>query len=223
MRYDDAGRVIELFHELNLDVENGTSLAITGESGVGKTTLLYILGGLEYPVGGKVHIGDTCVTDIAHSRRDMALFRGRHVGFVFQFHQLLPEFDAVENVAMPLVIRGERRVDALVRATELLQRVGLGERLTHRPGMLSGGEQQRVALARALAGNPGVLLADEPTGNLDERTGGEITDLLLELHRENAITLIVVTHSRDLARRMDRCVELRGGGMIEERVISSRS
>lgn len=215
MQYNDAGRVIEVFRDLDLDIASGTSIAIVGESGVGKTTLLYILGGLEQAVSGEVVLGDASLTEMVRKKKDAAAFRGRNIGFVFQFHQLLAEFDAVENVAMPLLIAGKSQGESRKRATELLERVGLGHRLSHRPGALSGGEQQRVAIARALAGRPGIILADEPTGNLDYRTGDEITKLLLELHREEGTTLVVATHSLELARKMNQVLELTPTGMRE--------
>lgn len=215
MHYNDAGRIIRVFDELDFVFESGSSAAIVGESGVGKTTLLYLLGLLEMPISGKITIGDTIVTDLWRNRGGTAEFRGAHIGFVFQFHHLLPEFDAVENVAMPLIVRGVPREDAARRARELLKGVGLGDRLSHRPGMLSGGEQQRVAIARAFVGNPGVVLADEPTGNLDHRTGGEVRELLSQFQHEFGITLVVVTHSMELARTMDRVVELTPEGLKE--------
>ena len=213
MEFNDAGRVIEIFRKLRLEVESGSSLAIVGESGVGKTTLLYLLGGLERPIGGTVWVGDNSYRSYEESGQDAAAFRGKNVGFIFQFHHLLPEFDAVENVSMPLIIQGVSRSVARARAEELLARVGLSHRLTHRPGALSGGEQQRVAVARAFAGRPGVVLADEPTGNLDVRTGAEVQSMLKQIHKEEGITLIVVTHSLELARSMDRVVELTTQGL----------
>ena len=216
MYFNDAGRVVRLFEDLNFQVASGTSLAIMGQSGVGKTTLLYILGGLEIPVSGDVLIGGDSYRRVREKKGDIAQFRGRRVGFVFQFHNLLPEFDAVENVAMPLLIRNVGQSYARGEAVELLKRVGLADRLHHRPGTLSGGEQQRVAVARAIAGRPGVILADEPTGNLDQRTGAEVKDLLLELQAEKQITLILVTHSPALAESMDRVVELTPLGMKEK-------
>ncbi len=220
MEFNDAGRIIEVFRSLNLCVESGTSLAITGESGVGKTTLLYVLGTLEQPVGGWVTLGDTEVTALPPSGQALADFRGKNIGFVFQSHYLLPEFDAVENVAMPLLLQGIKKKAAQERAKELLARLGLGHRLLHRPGALSGGEQQRVAIARAFAANPGVILADEPTGNLDLRTGGEVSAMLKRLQEEEKITLIVVTHSLELAKIMDRTVELTPKGLIEREKVN---
>lgn len=215
MHFDDAGRIIEVFRDLSLDVASGASVAIVGESGIGKTTLLYVLGALENPVSGEVSIGERSYSQVSKDGEDIARFRGKNVGFVFQSHHLLPEFDAVENVAMPLLIQGVSRAQASKRAKELLERTGLSHRLEHRPGALSGGEQQRVAVARAFAARPGVVLADEPTGNLDLRTGGEVSRLLLQLQREEGITLVVVTHSLELARMMDRIVELTPEGLIE--------
>ena len=217
MRFNDAGGVVEVFRDLNLVLESGSSVAIVGESGVGKTTLLYLLGLLESP-----HSGDVLYDDVAASRLwakngELAEFRGSRLGFVFQFHQLLAEFDAVENVAMPLLIRGMPSREANERARQLLQRVGLGHRLTHRPGMLSGGEQQRVALARALSGKPGLILADEPTGNLDPKTSEEVVTLLRELQRAEGATLVVVTHSRELAHSLDRVLELTPDGIVERK------
>lgn len=213
MQYNDAGKIIEIFRGLSFEAESGSRVAIVGESGVGKTTLLNILGMLETPVSGEVYIGEQRVTDWQQNG-DLALFRGRSIGFVFQFHYLLPEFDAVENVSMPLLIQGTSRKEAAERAISLLQRVGLGHRLEHRPSALSGGEQQRVAIARALAAKPGVVLADEPTGNLDVATAHEVQKLLLDMQREEQSTLIIVTHSLDLARQMDRIVELTPQGMV---------
>jgi lipoprotein-releasing system ATP-binding protein len=213
MQFNDAGRVVQLFDNLNFKVASGGSMAIMGQSGVGKTTLLYLLGGLEEPVSGEVFIGGQSYQEVRKSGADVAMFRGSRVGFVFQFHNLLAEFDAVENVAFPLLIRGENHKEAVDVAKSLLVRVGLEHRFDHRPGALSGGEQQRVAVARAIAGRPGVILADEPTGNLDQRTGAEVKDLLLELQTEKRITLILVTHSPELAESMDRVTELTPQGM----------
>ncbi|MCC6952833.1 MAG: ABC transporter ATP-binding protein [Deltaproteobacteria bacterium] len=215
MKFDDAGRTVTVFERLNLTIRSGTSLAIVGKSGVGKTTLLYILGGLEQPTEGEVFVGGTNLTAQYRSGEDLAPFRGTNIGFVFQSHQLLPEFDALENVALPLFIRGVAEQEARAQAEELLVSVGLKDRVTHRPGALSGGEQQRVAMARALVGSPGVVLADEPTGNLDLQTGGQVMDILLSLHRQRKTTLILVTHSPDLAAKLDAVVELTPGGFIE--------
>jgi lipoprotein-releasing system ATP-binding protein len=215
MHFDDADRRIEIFKDLSFEVPSGKSLAIIGESGIGKTTLLYILGALEYPVSGTVVVGDTAYEDLRSKPALISAFRGDTLGFIFQFHHLLPEFDAVENVAMPLLIKGQSFVDARIRAEYLLGRVGLSERLGHRPGMLSGGEQQRVAVARAFAAKPGVILADEPTGNLDHKTGSEVHGMLREMQEEEGTSLVIVTHSLDLAATTDRTIELTPSGLIE--------
>lgn len=214
MRYHDATRDVVVFDKLSHSVAHGSSLAIVGKSGVGKTTLLYLISALDTPTSGEVVIGGRSLFDGSMSAKELTAFRGKNIGFVFQFHYLLPEFDALENVAMPLVIQGVDRAQALEEAAGLLQRVGLANRATHRPGALSGGEQQRVALARAFVGKPGLVLADEPTGSLDFRTSEEIIELLGQLQRERNITLIVVTHSLELAKRMDRVMELTPAGIV---------
>lgn len=214
MSFQDAGREIKIFEGLNLDLQSGSSLAIVGASGVGKSTFLYLLGALEKPTSGNIILGDKCITDASMSDSERAAFRGKHLGFVFQFHHLLPEFDALENVAMPLRLSGEPLDEAQDKARELLKRVGLEHRLTHRPGMLSGGEQQRVAIARALVGAPGIILADEPTGNLDGQTGALVSELLLELQKEYRATMVVVTHSPEVARKMDYTLELVADGLV---------
>lgn len=212
MQFNDAGRVIEIFDQANVTVPAGGSLAIVGKSGVGKTTFLYILGGLETPTSGEVLVGDQSLSTLD----DISQFRGKNLGFIFQFHHLLPEFSALENVMMPLIILGQDRNSAQKRGRELLERVGLEQRLEHRPGMLSGGEQQRVAIARAFAAKPGVILADEPTGNLDQQTGAEVIKLLLKMHQEEKMTLIVVTHSFELARMMSEVMELTPKGFLKK-------
>jgi lipoprotein-releasing system ATP-binding protein len=217
MQYHDGDRTVEVFRGLDWKFPSGTSTAIVGESGVGKTTLLLLLGGLEKPVEGKVLVGGTDLTALQRSNQDSARFRGASIGFVFQFHHLLPEFDAVENVALPLIIAGKPRAQADEAAERLLTRVGLKHRLRHRPGQLSGGEQQRVAIARALVAEPGVVLADEPTGNLDLKTGGEVTKSLLELQKELKQTLIVVTHSLEVASQMDHVIELTPQGLRQKK------
>ncbi len=213
MEYNDAGRIVEVFRDIEMTVPSGTKLAVVGESGIGKTTLLYLLGGLERPTSGEVFLDGQSLTSGFNSQEALSQFRGKNIGFIFQFHHLLPEFDAIENTAMPLFLQGIEQEIAREQAKALLERVGLRHRLTHRPGMLSGGEQQRVAIARALAINPGVLLADEPTGNLDQKTAAEVHNLLLEIHREKKMTLLIVTHSLELAQMMDTVSVLTPSGL----------
>ena len=207
------GERVEVLKGVSLAVAVGELVSIAGPSGVGKSTLLHLLGGLERPTGGKISYGETNLAELT----DLALarFRNRHAGFVFQFHHLLPEFSAVENVMLPLLIRRASPAAARERAAALLGRVGLSGRLRHRPGELSGGEQQRVAIARALVGEPAVLLADEPTGNLDSKTGEEVFELLRELNQETRLTCILVTHNEELARRTDRVLRMLDGRMVE--------
>ncbi|MGB7549459.1 MAG: ABC transporter ATP-binding protein [Terracidiphilus sp.] len=207
--YTTARGALTLFHGLNLDVHAGELVAIVGQSGAGKSTLLHILGALDTPTQGTVHCASTNVT--ALSPRAAAAFRNREIGYVWQFHYLLPEFSALENVAMPLLARGQSRREALGVAANWLREVDLEDRGDHRPGELSGGEQQRVALARALVGNPRLLLADEPTGDLDEITAGRVFDLLQRLHESHGLTSIVVTHNTDLAARCTRTLRLERG------------
>ncbi|HEY8460599.1 MAG TPA: ABC transporter ATP-binding protein [Blastocatellia bacterium] len=207
--YSARAEEITVFRGLNMEVARGEMVAITGESGVGKSTLLHLLGGLDRPTSGSVKIGEF---DIAkNAELDLAGFRNRRIGFVFQFHHLLPEFSAAENVMMPLLIGGASKRDAARRAEVLLGRVGLTGRAGHRPGELSGGERQRVALARALAYSPELLLADEPTGNLDQRTGDEVHALIRQLQREERLTAVIVTHNEKLAGLCDRALRLEGG------------
>jgi lipoprotein-releasing system ATP-binding protein len=207
--YVDGPRVVRVLTGLDLDIGAGERVAIVGESGVGKSTLLHILGTLDRPTGGEVWFDGENLTN--KNDRDLAHFRNREIGFIFQFHHLLPDFTALENVMMPALIGGTGTDVARRRATTLLERVGLAERLEHKPGELSGGEQQRVAVARALVQEPRAVLADEPTGNLDPVTGTGVQDLLLELNREHNITLVVVTHSASLADAMDRTLRLTAG------------
>jgi lipoprotein-releasing system ATP-binding protein len=192
-----------------LDVYTGELVAIVGQSGAGKSTLLHILGALDRPTQGTVHCASTNLAGL--SQREAAAFRNSQIGYVWQFHYLLPEFSALENVAMPLLARGNSRRDALAAASNWLKEVDLEDRAEHRPGELSGGEQQRVALARALVGNPRLLLADEPTGDLDETTAGKVFDLLQRLHTSHGLTSIVVTHNPDLAARCSRTLRLESG------------
>jgi lipoprotein-releasing system ATP-binding protein len=204
--YPTAAGPLEVLRDLDLDVQRGEMLAIVGASGVGKSTLLHILGGLDVFDAGSVRIGDAAI-DVMKPEERVA-FRNRHVGFVFQFHHLLPEFTALENVEMPLRIAGRPAGERRDRAERLLARVGLAQRTTHRPGALSGGEQQRVALARALVAHPMLLLADEPTGNLDEATAADLQHLLRDMHREHDLTSVIVTHNPTLAAACDRTLHL---------------
>jgi lipoprotein-releasing system ATP-binding protein len=207
--YHAAGQRLHILRGLDLEVRRGEMVAIMGASGVGKSTLLHVLGGLDRPDGGAIVVDGFDVTAAADP--SLVAFRNRHVGFVFQFHHLLPEFSALENVEMPLRIARVPPAEARPLATRLLERVGLGERLAHRPGMLSGGEQQRVAVARALVRQPGLLLADEPTGDLDERTGDALHTLLRDMHREFGLTAVMATHNPRLAEQCDRVLRLEQG------------
>jgi len=200
---------------LSLAVDKGEMVAIVGASGVGKSTLLHVLGGLDSVDAGLVRIGDA---DLAAMRPDdLTKFRNKHVGFIFQFHHLLPEFTALENAGMPLRIARRPGDERDGKARAMLERVGLGERLPHKPGMLSGGEQQRVAIARALVMEPALLLADEPTGDLDEHTAETLHELLREMHRERGLTSIIATHNPRLAAACDRVLRLEDGKLREAR------
>jgi lipoprotein-releasing system ATP-binding protein len=221
-RYDDRETVIEVLRGVDLSVAAGESVAVVGESGTGKSTLLHLLGGLDRPDGGRVTIRGIDVYGLPD--RERTALRGKDIGFVFQFHHLLGDFDALENVMMPLLVTGSSRSAAKKRASEVLERVGLSHRLDHRPGELSGGEQQRVAVARALAPRPSVVLADEPTGNLDPTTAEEVHRLLRDVQREEGSALVVATHNFALAGLLDRTLRMEGGvlkhdGIKDERTV----
>lgn len=207
------GNHIEVLKGLNLDIRRGESLAMLGVSGAGKSTLIHILGALDHPTSGKVLFDDIDI--FSWNDNKIAEFRNRKIGFVFQLHNLLPEFSALENTMMPILIHGLSRREAKQRAESLLQSVGLGHRFTHKSGELSGGEQQRVAVARALIMEPDILLADEPTGNLDTETGKKIEDVLIKLNETKKITLVVVTHNTLLAERMSGSIGLRDGKIYD--------
>ena len=203
---------LHVLRDLDLTVERGEMVAIVGASGVGKSTLLHLLGGLDRMDSGSIRVGTTDIGSLPEE--DLTIFRNQHVGFVFQFHHLLPEFTALENTEMPLRIARVQSADARARAIVLLERLGLADRRTHRPTMLSGGEQQRVAVARALVAEPSVLLADEPTGNLDERTAEALHALLRGLHQERQLSSVIATHNMQLANSCDRVLRLEGGQLI---------
>jgi len=213
--YDDGPAVVCVLRNLDLEVQAGERIAIVGASGVGKSTLLHLLGALDRPTSGSLRFDGTEL--FARSEAELAAFRNGEVGFVFQFHHLLADFTALENVMLPGLIGGESFRSARTRATDLLERVGLGPRLHHRPGELSGGEQQRVAVARAVSQKPRLLLADEPTGNLDPATGDDVQALVLALNREHGAALVVATHNDRLASVMDRTLRLADGRLHEER------
>jgi len=207
--FADAGSRLEVLRGVNLTIDPGERIAIVGESGAGKTTLLQLMGGLDLPTEGQVLIRGRDIAKLNGTRR--GLLRNRELGFVYQFHHLLPEFSALENVAMPLLMRSTPVNEVRSSAEQLLQRVGLGERLHHRPGEMSGGERQRAAVARALITRPALVLADEPTGNLDHANGERVFELMLELNREFGSSLVIVTHDQTLAGRMDRILHLQDG------------
>jgi lipoprotein-releasing system ATP-binding protein len=207
------GNKIEVLRGLNLEIARGESLAMLGVSGAGKSTLIHILGTLDHPTDGYLHINGLNVFE--WDEKKMARFRNSTIGFIFQFNNLLPEFDALENAMMPALIGGMSPKQASSKSLKLLEEVGLKDRLKHKPGELSGGEQQRVAIARALVMEPEILLADEPTGNLDTETGKKIEDILVDLNKTRKITLVVVTHNKLLAERMSRRIRLRDGKIYD--------
>ncbi len=212
-RFIKDSQVIEVLRGIDLEVQRGEAVSIAGASGVGKSTLIHIMGTLDRPTTGRVLYEGQDVFRL--DERGLSRFRNRAIGFVFQFHHLLPELTALENTMMPALISGMSRPQAVTAAQEVLAQVGLSHRLRHKPGELSGGEQQRVAIARALVLKPQVVLADEPTGNLDRRTGEGVEDLLLKMQRELCATLVVVTHNPGLAQKMDRRMELVDGRFTE--------
>jgi lipoprotein-releasing system ATP-binding protein len=218
--YGEGPQAIRVLENLDLTLRRTERVAIVGESGIGKSTLLHILGTLDRPTSGRVLLDG--VDFFALPEPELAALRNREIGFIFQFHHLLPDFTALENVMMPGMVAGLGRGDARGRAEEMLLRVGLSERLTHRPGELSGGERQRVAVARALVLRPRVVLADEPTGNLDPQTGEGVLQLLLALNQEMGITMAVVTHSEKLAAAMDRTLRLTGRKLVVQEMKNGR-
>lgn len=211
--FDDAGVRVDVFHDLDLQIKKGERVAIVGASGSGKSTLLYMLGGLDRIKSATVLIDGQDIVQL--NAKKLGELRNRALGFVYQFHHLLAEFTALENVAMPLLIRGELVQKARAKATELLNKVGLSHRLGHKPGELSGGERQRAAIARALVTEPKCLLADEPTGNLDNYTARQVYDLLIQLNEQLGVSLVLVTHDEQLASKMDRVLRLAEGQLSE--------
>lgn len=212
-QFREGDSTLEVLRGVDLTVREAERLAIIGTSGSGKTTLLQIMGGLDDPTSGEVHVNGQSIANI--DEKDKSALRNQFIGFVYQFHHLLPEFSAKENVAMPLLIRRLRKDEAMQQAADLLSRVGLGERLDHKPGELSGGERQRAAVARALITRPKLVLADEPTGNLDAGNGQHVLDLMLELNQELNMSLVIVTHDHSIAGQMDRVLVLEDGRLRE--------
>lgn len=211
--FQDADGELVIFSDLNLELKQGETLAIIGASGSGKSTLLYLLGGLERPKSGTISIANQPLSKLSDNQ--LAKFRNQNLGFIYQFHHLLAEFTALENVAMPLMIKGESAAVAKKQAMLVLEQVGLGHRLTHKPSELSGGERQRTAIARALVTKPKCILADEPTGNLDNHTAKQVYELLLDLNKQYQTSMVIVTHDMHLASTMDRKVLLEDGKLQE--------
>lgn len=211
--FDDGRHNVTILHGLDMQVAAGEFVSIVGASGSGKSTLLHLLGGLDLPTAGQVSLMGQPLSQLDETKRGN--LRNQYLGFVYQFHHLLPEFDAVENVSMPLLLRAKVSVqEARQQATDLLKQVGLGHRLTHKPGELSGGERQRVAIARSLVSRPAVVLADEPTGNLDRRTAADVLAVLAELRQSLGMALLVVTHDEQLAKSADRCLQMQDGRWV---------
>lgn len=212
MRYDQGGLDVEVLKGVDLSIGVGERVAIMGASGSGKSTLLHLLGGLEKPSGGKVVLDGVNLNEVGAGQ--LAKLRNKSLGFIYQSHHLLGEFTVLENVAMPLLIGGYAVKEASIRAIELLKRVGLGHRIEHKPGELSGGERQRAAVARALINKPGVVLADEPTGNLDSKTADQVYQLMLELNQELNVSFLVVTHDHELASKMGKVLHMEDGVIL---------
>jgi lipoprotein-releasing system ATP-binding protein len=212
-RYKEGAGELEVFSGLNLELQPGEVVALVGPSGAGKSSLLHMAGLLETPTSGEIYVEGVAASKLPEAERTR--IRRDRIGFVYQAHHLLPEFDALENVMMPQMIAGKSKVEAAAEATRILTTMGLAQRLTHRPAQLSGGEQQRVAIARALANRPKILLADEPTGNLDPRTSGGVFDALIAITREQGLSALIATHNFELAARMDRALLLHQGKLVE--------
>lgn len=220
--FQHMGRKLEVLRDIDLTIQQGELLSIVGPSGAGKSTLLHCIGTLDLPSQGSIQLAGEELTTMSSSR--LAAVRNREIGFVFQFHHLLPEFDALENVMLPGLIQGRKRKEMQERARKLLEEVGVGHRASHRPGEMSGGEQQRVAVARALVLEPKLLLADEPTGNLDSNTGGSVHDLFFEINRKHNTTIVVVTHNPGFAESMPRVVRMKDGTIdVDDVGTASRS